>query len=52
MLDTSREVECHWLLNSKLKFPLENKYTFNRVSNNGDCSIKISNLNMKEGKCF
>ena len=41
-------MECHWLLNSQLKFPIENKYTFSRVASNGDCSIKIANLNMKD----
>jgi len=47
ILNTSNNVQCHWLLNSGLKFPLENKYYFNRHAN-GDCSITISNLTMKE----
>lgn len=48
ILNTAEEVECHWLLNSQLKYPMSNKYSFSRTPNNGDCSIKISNLNMKQ----
>lgn len=48
IVHASEDVECHWLLNSHLVFPSANKYSFNRLSSNGDCSIKISNLNMKE----
>lgn len=48
ILATSNEVECHWLKNSQLKFPVEGKYHFNRVASNGDCSIRISNLNVKD----
>lgn len=41
-------MECHWLLNSQLKFPYEGKYQFKRIASNGDCSIRISNLTVKE----
>ena len=41
-------MECHWLLNTQLKFPIEGKYHFNRVASNGDCSIRISDLTVKD----
>lgn len=41
-------MECHWLLNSQLKFPIDGKYHFKRVASNGDCSIRISNLTVKD----
>lgn len=48
ILATSNDVECHWLKNAQLKFPVDGKYHFNRVASNGDCSIRISNLNVKD----